>query len=65
MSIPQIYCANHPDNEANLFCPTHQDLICSLCVIENHSNHVSDCKKVVSDAIGNFFENALGKLHAL
>ena len=64
-SIPQVYCTNHPNNEANLFCPTHQDLVCYLCMMKHHSNHVSDCKEVVHDAIGSFFEKALGKLHAL
>jgi hypothetical protein len=40
-------------------------MVCSLCIIEKHSNHVVDCKKAVHETIIDFFKVGVEKLHAL
>ncbi len=65
MSIPQIFCENHPEEKAIRFCTKHQDLVCRDCIIDRHSNHGSECKEINHETIDNFLQQGLEKLNKL
>jgi hypothetical protein len=40
----QIFCETHHENLAQRYCSTHRAMLCNICLLETHADHLNVCR---------------------